>query len=69
VSERWWIEVFWPPDQGVGVTDALRTLSADAGACGSGQRAAEPVFGLTHNVDGFPHQNVSSVIIVGKEGA
>lgn len=33
------------------------------------QRAEGPVFGLTHNLGGFPHQNVCSVVIVGKEGA
>ena len=39
------------------------------GRAGRRQRAAEPVFGLTHNLGGFPHQNVSSVVIVGQEGA
>jgi acetyl-CoA C-acetyltransferase len=29
----------------------------------------DPVFGLTHNLGGFPSQNVSSVTIVGREGA
>ena len=33
------------------------------------QRDDAPVFGLTHNLGGFPHQNVCSVTIVGKEGA
>ncbi|MEC9330501.1 MAG: acetyl-CoA acetyltransferase [Pseudomonadota bacterium] len=33
------------------------------------QRQQDPVFGMTHNLGGFPHQNVSSVTIVGKEGA
>ncbi|WP_136660656.1 acetyl-CoA acetyltransferase [Nitratireductor sp. XY-223] len=33
------------------------------------QRQQEPVFGLTHNLGGFPHQNVCSVVIVGQEGA
>lgn len=33
------------------------------------QRQQEPVVGLTHNLGGFPHQNVCSVVIVGKEGA
>lgn len=33
------------------------------------QRDDDPVFGLTHNLGGFPHQNVCSVTIVGKEGA
>jgi acetyl-CoA C-acetyltransferase len=28
-----------------------------------------PVLGMTHNLGGFPHQNVSSVAIVGKHGA
>lgn len=29
----------------------------------------DPVFGMTHNLGGAPHQNVSSVAIVGLEGA
>ncbi|HEX9841136.1 MAG TPA: acetyl-CoA acetyltransferase, partial [bacterium] len=29
----------------------------------------DPVYGLTHNLGGFPHQNVSSVAIIGREGA
>ena len=33
------------------------------------QLKTEPVFGLTHNLGGFPSQNVSSVTIVGREGA
>ena len=33
------------------------------------QRDDDPVFGLTHNLGGVPHQNVCSVTIVGKEGA
>ena len=33
------------------------------------QRDDDPVFGLTHNLGGFPHQNVCSVTIVGKERA
>ena len=28
-----------------------------------------PVFGMTHNLGGFPHQNVSSVAIVGRQDA
>ena len=36
---------------------------------GERQRAEEPVLGLTHNLGGFPHQNVCSVVIVGREGA
>ncbi len=39
------------------------------GRAGERQRQTEPVFGMTHNLGGFPHQNVSSVTIVGKEGA
>ena len=29
----------------------------------------DPVLGMTHNLGGFPHQNVSSVAIVGRHGA
>ncbi len=39
------------------------------GRAGDRQRSQEPVFGLTHNLGGFPHQNVCSVCIVGKDGA
>ncbi|MEK9754533.1 MAG: acetyl-CoA acetyltransferase, partial [Rhodospirillaceae bacterium] len=39
------------------------------GRAGERQRAEQPVFGLTHNLGGFPHQNVCSVVIVGMEGA
>ncbi len=39
------------------------------GRAGERQLAKDPVFGLTHNLGGFPSQNVSSVTIVGREGA
>ena len=39
------------------------------GRAGERQRAEEPVFALTHNLGGFPHQNVCSVAIIGREGA
>jgi len=39
------------------------------GRAGERQRDQTPVFGLTHNLGGFPHQNVCSVVIVGQEGA
>ena len=39
------------------------------GRAGERQRQDEPVFGLTHNLGGFPHQNVCSVSIVGRYGA
>lgn len=39
------------------------------GRAGERQRAQEPVFGMTHNLGGFPHQNVASITIVGREGA
>ena len=39
------------------------------GRAGERQRSDEPKFGLTHNLGGFPHQNVCSVVIVGQEGA
>jgi acetyl-CoA C-acetyltransferase len=29
----------------------------------------DPVYGMTHNLGGFPHQNVSSVAIIGQEDA
>ena len=39
------------------------------GRAGERQRADNPVFGLTHNLGGFPHQNVCSVVIVDQQGA
>jgi acetyl-CoA C-acetyltransferase len=39
------------------------------GRAGPRQRKQPPVFGLTHNLGGFPHQNVSSISIVGRYGA
>jgi acetyl-CoA C-acetyltransferase len=39
-----------------------------SGRAGDRQRA-DPVFGMTHNLGGFPAQNVSSVTIVGRFGA
>jgi acetyl-CoA C-acetyltransferase len=39
------------------------------GLAGERQRADNPVFGLTHNLGGFPHQNVCSVVIVGQQSA
>ena len=33
------------------------------------RQTGNPVFGLTHNLGGFPSQNVSSVTIVGRLGA
>ena len=39
------------------------------GRAGERQREEEPVMGLTHNLGGFPHRNVCSVVIVGREGA
>ncbi|MBO9423108.1 acetyl-CoA acetyltransferase [Labrenzia sp. R4_1] len=39
------------------------------GRAGDRQRKEEPVFGMTHNLGGFPHQNVCSLAIVGKMGA
>lgn len=39
------------------------------GRAGARQLKSDPVFGLTHNLGGFPSQNVSSVTIVGREGA
>lgn len=39
------------------------------GRAGERQRQDNPSLGLTHNLGGFPHQNVCSVAIVGLEGA
>ncbi len=38
------------------------------GRAGERQRSDEPVLGMTHNLGGFPHQNVCALSIVGKEG-
>jgi acetyl-CoA C-acetyltransferase len=39
------------------------------GRAGERQRKGEPVFGLTHNLGGFPQRNVAAISIVGKYGA
>jgi acetyl-CoA C-acetyltransferase len=39
------------------------------GRAGERQRKQEPVFGLTHNLGGFPQRNVCAISIVGKYGA
>ena len=39
------------------------------GRAGERQRQDEPVFGLSHNLGGMPNQNVSAVVIVGREKA
>jgi acetyl-CoA C-acetyltransferase len=39
------------------------------GRAGERQRQAPPRIGLTHNLGGFPHQNVCAVSIVGRLGA
>ena len=33
------------------------------------RQLSDPTFGMTHNLGGQPHQNVSSVAIIGREGA
>ena len=35
---------------------------------GERQRSKEPTIGMAHNLGGFPHQNICSLTIVGKEG-
>jgi acetyl-CoA C-acetyltransferase len=39
------------------------------GRAGERQRQHEPLFGLTHNLGGFPQRNVAAISIVGKFGA
>ncbi|MGB0411908.1 MAG: acetyl-CoA acetyltransferase [Pikeienuella sp.] len=39
------------------------------GRAGERQRQEDPSVGMTHNLGGFPHQNVCSITIVGREGA
>jgi acetyl-CoA C-acetyltransferase len=36
------------------------------GRAGERQRREPPVLGLTHNLGGFPHMNVSSISIIGR---
>jgi acetyl-CoA C-acetyltransferase len=36
------------------------------GRAGARQRSKEPTLGLTHNLGGFPHQNVCSISIIGR---
>lgn len=39
------------------------------GRAGARQVSETPAFGLTHNLGGFPHQNVASITIIGPEDA
>jgi len=39
------------------------------GRAGERQRNDNPSIGMTHNLGGFPHQNICSLTIIGKEGA
>jgi hypothetical protein len=39
------------------------------GRAGERQRKETPQIGLTHNVGGFPHQNVCSISIIGRHGS
>ena len=39
------------------------------GRAGARQRQDIPVVGLTHNLGGFPHQNVAAICVVGQAGA
>ena len=39
------------------------------GRAGARQRQDTPVVGLTHNLGGFPHQNVAAICVVGQAGA
>jgi acetyl-CoA C-acetyltransferase len=39
------------------------------GRAGERQRQTEPKYGLTHNLGGFPHQNVCSISIIGRYAA
>ena len=39
------------------------------GRAGARQRQDNPVVGLTHNLGGFPHQNVAAICVVGQAGA
>ena len=39
------------------------------GRAGARQRTTPPVRGLVHNLGGFPHQNVCSIAIIGRQGA
>ena len=39
------------------------------GKAGARQRQELPRYGLTHNLGGFPHQNVCSISVIGRYGA
>jgi acetyl-CoA C-acetyltransferase len=38
------------------------------GKAGPRQRSKMPRYGLTHNLGGFPHQNVCSISVIGRYG-
>ena len=38
------------------------------GKAGPRQRQKMPRYGVTHNLGGFPHQNVCSISVIGRRG-
>ena len=63
------LKCFGHPIGASGLRMLYETYLQMNGRAGERQRSQQPVFGLTHNLGGFPHQNVCSIVIVGMEGA
>jgi hypothetical protein len=51
------------------VDDVPPELPTDRGLGAGARQRENPVFGVTHNLGGFPSQNVSSITVVGQYGA
>ena len=63
------LKCFGHPIGASGLRMIYETYLQLLGRAGERQRQDGPSLGLTHNLGGFPHQNVCSVAIVGKYGA
>ena len=63
------LKCFGHPIGASGLRMIYETYLQLLGRAGARQRKQPPVFGLTHNLGGFPHQNVCSISIVGRYGA
>jgi acetyl-CoA C-acetyltransferase len=61
------LKCFGHPIGASGLRMLYEMYSQLLGRCGERQ-LQEPRIGLTHNLGGFPHQNISSVSIIGRYG-
>ena len=64
------LKCFGHPIGASGLRDDLRDVPADARAApASASARRSPRLGMTHNLGGFPHQNVCSISIIGRYGS